>query len=60
MIRHAKIARDIAVKFCPQAMVTLTTLIINAPADLHDALDHTRGKIALGWKRPVAAYRKVA
>ena len=39
MIRHLKIARDTAVKSRSQAMVTLKTLIINAPADLRDALD---------------------
>lgn len=34
MIRHLKIARDTAVKSRSQAMVTLKTLIINAPASL--------------------------
>ncbi|MFU1606804.1 IS110 family transposase [Sulfitobacter pontiacus] len=55
MIRHLKIARDTAVKSCSQAMVTLKTLIINAPADLRDALNHIRGKIAL--IRHIAAFR---
>lgn len=55
MIRHLKIARDTAVKSRSQAMVTLKTLIINAPADLRDALNHIRGKIAL--IRHIAAFR---
>ena len=36
MIRHLKIARDTGVKSRAQAMVTLKTLIINAPADLRE------------------------
>jgi len=55
MIRHLKIARDTAVKSRSQAMVTLKTLIINAPAELRDALDQIRGKVAL--IRHVAACR---
>ena len=55
MIRHLKIARDTAVKSRSQAMVTLKTLIINAPADLRDALNHIRGKVAL--IRHIAAFR---
>jgi transposase len=55
MIRHLKIAPDTVVKSRSQAMVTLKTLIINAPADLRDALNHIRGKIALIWH--VAAFR---
>lgn len=47
MIRHIKIARDTAVKSRSQAMVTLKTLIINAPANLREILDQIRGKIAL-------------
>jgi transposase len=39
MIRHLKIARDSAVKAKSQAMITLKTLIINAPANLRDSLD---------------------
>ncbi|WP_424930756.1 IS110 family transposase [Amaricoccus tamworthensis] len=39
MIRHLKIARDSAVKEKCQAMITLKTLVINAPAELRDALD---------------------
>jgi transposase len=55
MIRHLKIARDTAVKSRLQAMVTLKTLIINAPADLRYALDQIRGKVAL--IRDIAAFR---
>ena len=55
MIRHIKIARDTAVKSRSQAMVTLKTLIINAPADLRDMLDQIKGKIAL--IRHIAAFR---
>lgn len=47
MIRHLKIARDNAVKSRSQAMVTLKTLIINAPATLRDTLDRISGKITL-------------
>jgi transposase len=55
MIRHMKIARDTAVKSRSQAMVTLKTLIINAPADLRDVLDQIKGKVAL--IRHIAAFR---
>lgn len=55
MIRHLKIARDTAVKSRSQAMVTLKTLIINAPAELRVALDQIRGKIAL--IRHIAGFR---
>lgn len=55
MIRHLKIARDTGVKSRSQAMVTLKTLIINAPADLRNALDQIRGKVAL--IRHIAAFR---
>jgi transposase len=55
MIRHLKIARDSAVKAKSQAMITLKTLIINAPAELRDALDQIRGPISL--VRHVAALR---
>jgi len=55
MIRHIKIARDTAVKCRSQAMVTLKTLIINAPASLRDTLDQIGGKIAL--IRYIAALR---
>lgn len=55
MIRHLKIARDTAVKCRSQAMVTLKTLIINAPATLRDTLDKINGKVAL--IRHIAALR---
>ena len=47
MIRHVKVARDTAVKSRTQAMVTLKTIIINAPAALRQALDQIIGKMAL-------------
>lgn len=55
MIRHLKIARDTAVKSRSQALVTLKTLIINAPADLRSALDQIRGKVA--FIRHIAAFK---
>jgi transposase len=55
MIRHLKVARDSAVKAKSQAMITLKTLIVNAPADLRDMLDGIRGRITL--VRHVAALR---
>lgn len=55
MIRHLKIARDTAVKSRSQAMVTLKTLIINAPAELRETLDQIRGKVTL--IRHIAAFR---
>jgi transposase len=55
MIRHLRIARDTAFKSRSQAMVTLKTLIVNAPADLRDTLDQIRGKDAL--IRHIAAFR---
>jgi transposase len=42
-----EVARDTAVKSRTQAMVTLKTLIINAPAALRQALDRIIGKMAL-------------
>jgi transposase len=47
MIRHLKVARDTAVKSRTQAMVTLKTIIINAPAALRQALDRLLGKMTL-------------
>jgi transposase len=47
MIRHIKIARDSAVKSKSQAMITLKTLIINAPAELRASLEQIRGPITL-------------
>lgn len=55
MIRHIKVARDSAVKARSQAMITLKTLIINAPAELRASLEHIRGPISL--VRHVAALR---
>jgi transposase len=55
MIRHLKVARDSAVKSKSQAMITLKTLIINAPAQLRDHLDQIKGKILL--VRHIAALR---
>lgn len=55
MIRHLKIVRDTAVKSRSQAMVTLKSLIINAPAELRANLEPIRGKISL--VRHVAAFR---
>ncbi|MEM9761052.1 MAG: IS110 family transposase [Pseudomonadota bacterium] len=55
MIRHLKVARDSAVKAKSQAMITLKTLIINAPAELRDTLDRIRGRI--GLVRHIAAMR---
>ena len=39
MIRQLKIAKDTAVKARTQAMVTLKTLVVTAPADLREQLD---------------------
>ena len=55
MVRHLKVARDTAVKSRSVAMVTLKTLIINAPAELRDGLDQVKGKVAL--IRHIAAFR---
>jgi len=55
MIRHIKVARDSAVKAKSQAMITLKTLIINAPTELRDTLDRVKGRITL--VRHIAALR---
>lgn len=47
MIRHLKVVRDTAVKSRTQAMVTLKTIIVNAPAALREQLDRIPGKMAL-------------
>jgi transposase len=47
MIRHLKVARDTAVKSRTQAMVTLKTIIVNAPAALRESLEALTGKMAL-------------
>ncbi|OSP53862.1 IS110 family transposase [Pseudoruegeria sp. SK021] len=55
MIRHLKIARDSAVKARSQAIITLKTLIINAPAELREMLELIKGPIKL--IRHIAALR---
>ena len=55
MIRHIKVARDSAVKAKSQAMITLKTLIINAPTALRDTLELIKGRITR--VRHVAALR---
>jgi len=55
MIRHLKVVRDSAVKSRSQAMVTLKTLILNAPVPLRGSLEKVRGNIAL--VRHIAALR---
>lgn len=47
MIRHLKVARDTAVKSRTQAMVTVKTIIVNAPAALRESLDGLTGKMTL-------------
>jgi transposase len=47
MIRHLKVARDTAVKSRTQAMVTIKTIIINAPAALRESLEGLTGTMAL-------------
>jgi transposase len=55
MIRHLKVARDSAVKAKSQAMITLKTLIINAPVELRETVDQIKGPISL--IRHIAALR---
>src|SRR3712207_1841091 len=55
MIRHLKVARDTAVKARTQAMLTLKSLIVEAPAALREQLDTLGGKRAL--LRHLAALR---
>jgi hypothetical protein len=57
MLRHIKVARDSAVKARSQAMITLKTLIINAPVELRDTLEKINGRITLirhlaAWHQP--------
>jgi transposase len=47
MIRHLKVVRDTAVKARTQAMVTLKTLIVGAPAALREQLEALTGKMTL-------------
>jgi len=55
MIRHLKVARDTAVKARTQAMLTLKSLIVEAPAALREQLEALRGKKTL--LRHLAALR---
>lgn len=55
MIRHLKIARDTAVKARTQAMVTLKTLLVNAPQALREKFIGITGRMTL--VRAVAALR---
>ena len=55
MIRQIKVARDTAVKARTQAIVTLKTLIVNAPAALREPIDRIAGRLAL--VRHLAALR---
>ncbi len=47
MIRHLKIARDTALKARTQAMVTLKTLLVNAPQALRERFIGITGKMTL-------------
>jgi transposase len=47
MIRHLKVARDIAVKSRTQAMLTLKAIIVCAPTVLREQLEALTGKMAL-------------
>ena len=55
MIRHLKIARDTALKARTQAMVTLKTLLVNAPQSLRERFIGITGKMTL--VRAIAALR---
>lgn len=55
MIRHLKIARDTAPKARTQAMVTLKTLLVNAPQALRERFIGITGKMTL--IRAIAALR---
>lgn len=55
MIRHLKIARDMAVKGRTQAMQTLKAIIVCSPAALREELDQVMGKMTL--LRRLAALR---
>ena len=58
MIRHLKVARDTAVKARTQAMLTLKSLVVEAPATLREQLASLKGKRAL--LRHLAALRPAA
>lgn len=47
MIRQVKIARDTAVKARTTAVITLKTIVVNAPAELRESLDALAGDKAL-------------
>lgn len=47
MIRHLKVTRDTAVKSRTQAIITLKTLLINAPAALRESIEHIKSTLAL-------------
>jgi len=47
MIRHLRIARDAAVKARTQAMLTIKSIIVSAPADLRERLDGIGGRVTL-------------
>lgn len=55
MIRHLKIARDTALKSRTQAMVTLKTILVNAPQALRERFIGVTGRMAL--IRALAALR---
>jgi transposase len=55
MIRHLKIARDTALKARTQAMVTLKTMLVNAPQALRERFICITGKMTL--IRAIAALR---
>jgi transposase len=55
MIRHLKIARDAAVKARTQAMLSMKSIIVGAPADLRERLESLRGRVTL--VRHLAALR---
>jgi transposase len=48
MIRQIKIAKDTAVKARSQAMITLKTVIVNAPSELREELEHLTDKELIG------------
>jgi transposase len=54
MIRHLKVTRDTAVKSRTQAMVTLKTIIVSAPATLRESLE---GLTKMALIRHLAALR---
>jgi transposase len=47
MIRHLKVARDTAVKARSQAMLTLKSILVSAPAALREQLEAITSKMAL-------------